>query len=107
MQDGFTLACIASNNGHTETLALLLANKADIYATSKVQQLKIFNFFLLIDNELQDFNVASFILSTILAHENIKYCLIWFTLALYTGRFYPSVYSFPKWTYSNSGAPAG
>ena len=44
MQDGATPAYIASENGHTETLALLLANKADINAASEVQQLKIFKF---------------------------------------------------------------
>ena len=58
MQDGLTPAFTASDNGHTETLALLLANKADINAASKVQQLKIFKYLLLIDNELQDFNIA-------------------------------------------------
>jgi hypothetical protein len=40
MQGGYTLAHLASQNGHTETLALLLANKADINAARKVQQLK-------------------------------------------------------------------
>jgi hypothetical protein len=43
MQDGLTPAYGASISGHTETLAFLLANKADINAASKVQQLKIFN----------------------------------------------------------------
>ena len=99
MQDGFTPAYVASQNGHTETLALLLANKADINAASKVQQLKIFKSILLIDNELRDFNIVFFILSTILAHENMNYYLTWFTLVLYAGRFYPSVYSFPIWTH--------
>jgi hypothetical protein len=75
MQDGFTPAYAASFDGHTETLALLLANKADINAAKKAQQLKIFKFVLLIDNELQDFNIAFFILSTILAHESMKYFL--------------------------------
>jgi ankyrin repeat protein len=41
MQGGFTPAHIASQEGHTETVALLLANKADINAATKVQQLKI------------------------------------------------------------------
>jgi ABC-type molybdate transport system permease subunit len=41
LQDGFTLAIVASQEGHTQTLALLLANKANIDAASKVQQLKI------------------------------------------------------------------
>ena len=99
MQDGATPACIASENGHTEILALLLANKADINAASEVQQFKIFKYLLLIDDELQDFNIAFFILSTILAHENMNYYLTWFTLVLYSGRCYPSVYSFPKWTH--------
>jgi hypothetical protein len=99
MQDGATPAYIASRNGHTETLALLLANKADINAAKKVQQFKIFKYLLLIDNELQDFNIAFFILSTILSHENTNYYLTWFTLVLYAGRYYPSVYSFPNRTH--------
>jgi hypothetical protein len=37
MQDGITPAFFASAKGHTETLALLLANKADINAANKVQ----------------------------------------------------------------------
>jgi ankyrin repeat protein len=44
MKDGATPAIIASQKGHTETLALLLANKADINAASKVQQLKILKY---------------------------------------------------------------
>jgi ankyrin repeat protein len=44
MQDDVTLALIASFNGHTETVALLLANKADINTANKVQQFKIFKF---------------------------------------------------------------
>jgi hypothetical protein len=44
MQDGITPAFIASQIGHTETLALLLANKADINAAKKVQQFKIFKY---------------------------------------------------------------
>jgi ankyrin repeat protein len=44
MQDGSTPAGIASLKGHTETLALLLANKADINVASKVQQFKIFKY---------------------------------------------------------------
>ena len=78
-QGGFTPAYIASEKGHTEILALLLANKADINAASEVQQFKIFKYFKLIDNELQDFNIAFFILSTILAHENLNYYLTWLT----------------------------
>jgi ankyrin repeat protein len=50
MQDGATPAYIASAKGHTEILALLLANKADINAAMKVQQFKIFKYLLLIDN---------------------------------------------------------
>ena len=65
MQDGATPAYIASQQGHTESLALLLANEADINAADKVQQFKIFRYVLLVDNELQDFNIAFFILSTI------------------------------------------
>jgi hypothetical protein len=42
MQGGFTPAYIASEKGHSESLALLLANKADINAASEAQQLKIF-----------------------------------------------------------------
>ena len=75
MQNGATPAHVASEQGHTEILALLLANKADINAANKVQQFKIFKYLLLIDNELHDFNIAFFILSTILAHENMLYCL--------------------------------
>jgi ankyrin repeat protein len=44
MQDGLTPAHVASLKGHTETLALLLANKADINAANKVQQLKLFKY---------------------------------------------------------------
>jgi hypothetical protein len=44
MQNGTTPAYIASQNGHTETLALLLANKAGINAASKVQQFNVFKF---------------------------------------------------------------
>jgi ankyrin repeat protein len=44
MQDGDTPAHIASFDGHTETLALLLANKADINSANKVQQFKIFKY---------------------------------------------------------------
>ena len=94
MQGGFTPAYIASQKGHTEILALLLANKADINAAIEVQQFKIFKYLLLIDNEFRDFNIAFFILSTILAHENMNYYLTWFTLVLYAGRSYPSVCSF-------------
>jgi ankyrin repeat protein len=42
MQIGATPAYMASLKGHTETVALLLANKADINAATKVQQFKIF-----------------------------------------------------------------
>jgi hypothetical protein len=41
MQDGSTPAYAASDGGHTETLALLLANKADIIAATQVQQFKV------------------------------------------------------------------
>ncbi len=44
MQDGFTPAYIASLKGHTETVALLLANKAVIDVADKVQQFKIFKY---------------------------------------------------------------
>jgi hypothetical protein len=44
MQDGSTPAYVASAKGHTETLALLLANKADINAAKKVQQFKVFKY---------------------------------------------------------------
>jgi ankyrin repeat protein len=43
MQDGYTPAIVASQYGHTETLALLLANKADVNSANKVQQFKIFS----------------------------------------------------------------
>ncbi len=55
MQDGSSPAYAASQDGHTETVALLLADKADVNAAKKVQQFKIFKYLLLIDNELQDF----------------------------------------------------
>ena len=99
MQDGTTPAYAASFGGHTETMALLLANKADINAAKKVQQFKIFKYLLLIDSKFQDFNIAFFILSTILAHENMNYYLTWFTLVLYSGRSHPSLYSFCKRTH--------
>jgi hypothetical protein len=44
MQSGFTPAHAASDEGHTETLALLLANKADINAATKVYQIEIFKY---------------------------------------------------------------
>jgi ankyrin repeat protein len=44
MQGGFTPAFIASGRGHTETLELLLANKADINAAAQVQQFNIFKY---------------------------------------------------------------
>jgi ankyrin repeat protein len=44
MQGGATPAYIASGNGHTETVALLLANKANINAASNVQQFKLFKY---------------------------------------------------------------
>ena len=61
MQDGLTPVSGASFNGHTETVALLLANKADINSASKAQQLKIFKCLSVIDNELEDFYIAFFI----------------------------------------------
>ena len=79
MQDGITPASIASQNGHTETVALLLTNKADINAANKVHQFKIFKYLWVIDSELEDFNIAFFMLSTIVAHENMSYYLTWFT----------------------------
>jgi ankyrin repeat protein len=65
MQYGSTPAYVASSNGHTETVALLLANKADINAASKVQRFKTFKIILVIDNELENFYIAFFILTTI------------------------------------------
>jgi ankyrin repeat protein len=44
MQNGFTPAHAASQDGHNETVALLLANKADINAADMVQQFKIFKY---------------------------------------------------------------
>jgi ankyrin repeat protein len=43
MQYGSTPAYVASQNGHTETVALLLANKADINSADSVQQFKYSN----------------------------------------------------------------
>jgi ankyrin repeat protein len=54
MQDGLTAASLASINGRTETLAFLLANKADIHAADKVHQFKIFKYLKPINNELQE-----------------------------------------------------
>ena len=82
MQDGWTSACTASQNGHTETVALLLANKADINAANKVHQFKISKYLSVIDNEIEDLNIATFILSTNLAHENMTYYLTLLTLVL-------------------------
>ncbi len=65
MQDGFTPAYIASQNGHTETLALLLANNAVINEVDKVNEFKILKCLYMIDNEFQDFKIAFFILLTI------------------------------------------
>ncbi len=80
MQGGFTPAHIASQNGRFEIVALLLANKADINAASNVQQLKIFKYLQVINNELQEINIAFYILSTILALDIMNYYLTWFTL---------------------------
>jgi hypothetical protein len=44
MQDGSTSAYVASEKGHTEVLALLLADKADINAATKVHQFEIFKY---------------------------------------------------------------
>jgi ankyrin repeat protein len=44
MQDGSTPAIMASEKGNTETLALLLANKADINAATNVYQIEIFKY---------------------------------------------------------------
>ena len=49
---GATPVFIAPEKGHTETRALLLANKADINAAMNVHQFKIFKYLKLIDNEL-------------------------------------------------------
>jgi ankyrin repeat protein len=58
MQDGTTPVCKASLHGHSETVALLLVNKADINTANNVHQFKIFKYLLVIDNELEDFNFA-------------------------------------------------
>jgi ankyrin repeat protein len=44
MQEGNTLVFAASQNGHTETLALLLSNKADVKSVDKVQKSRIFKY---------------------------------------------------------------
>ncbi len=44
MKDGVTPVFTASFNGHTESLALLLSNKADANVAVKVQLLKIFKY---------------------------------------------------------------
>ncbi len=56
MQDGFTPAYVASEQGNTEIVAVLLANKADINAASKVSSLKIFKYLTVIE----DFEIAFF-----------------------------------------------
>ncbi len=99
MQNGISPAHEASYNGHTETLALLLANKADINVANKVQQFTIFKYLLVIGNELEDFDIAFFMCSTIIAHLNMNYYSTCFTLVFYAVRYYASGYSFPKWTH--------
>jgi ankyrin repeat protein len=47
MQDDNTPAIVASDEGHTEYLALLLANKANVNSMDKVQQFKLFNCYIL------------------------------------------------------------
>jgi ankyrin repeat protein len=55
MQDGSTPATEASYNGHTDTLSLLLLNKADLKAATEVRQLnKIFRYLKSIRDDLQD-----------------------------------------------------
>jgi ankyrin repeat protein len=44
MQEDFTPSMFAIAQGHTETLALLLANKADVNAANKVQQFNILKY---------------------------------------------------------------
>jgi ankyrin repeat protein len=44
MQEGITPAHLASQDGHTGILALLLANKADVDKARDVQQFKIFKY---------------------------------------------------------------
>ncbi len=44
MQDGITPAYRASQNGHTEALALLLTYKADITLADKVQQFNVLKY---------------------------------------------------------------
>jgi hypothetical protein len=46
-------------------VGLLLANKAAVNAADMVQQFKIFRYLQEIDNEIEDFNIAFFLLSTI------------------------------------------
>jgi ankyrin repeat protein len=43
MQDGLTPAHEASRSGNTETLALILANSANVNASDEVLLFKIFN----------------------------------------------------------------
>jgi ankyrin repeat protein len=43
MQNDNTPAIAASLNGQTKTLALLLANEADVNSANKVQQFKLFS----------------------------------------------------------------
>jgi hypothetical protein len=43
VQNGRTLAYLASQRGHTETLALLLSNNADVNAAANVKYSRIYN----------------------------------------------------------------
>ncbi len=61
MQYGDTPAIAASLNGHTETLALLLANKADVNSADKVQKFKLYSCLQFIYNELQDKDISVYI----------------------------------------------
>jgi ankyrin repeat protein len=58
IQDGNAPVIVASQYGHTETLALLLANKADVNSADKVQWFKIFGCLQLIDKELKYKNIS-------------------------------------------------
>jgi ankyrin repeat protein len=54
MQDGHTPAIVASSKGQTETLALLLANEADVNSADKVHQFKLLSCLLFIYNKFED-----------------------------------------------------
>jgi ankyrin repeat protein len=60
MQDSFTPAIVACRNGHTETLALLLLNKADVNSADKVNGL---NYSVAYNTFTMSFKIRIFLVS--------------------------------------------